>query len=1035
MLYLTPASVSYLNQFILAFVITAYLVWRFLIRKQGSPSAANRWLVFFFITVTILSLALFLEVSLLPTGRLLVVCTLNTILALLLVALIQFAYFFPQPSPRQKIERWLALAVSIAYLLFEVGVAIWRLWLLRLGNVQFRIHQWDYIPVAFFAWAIFVFGRGTVRNWRNPACRRFALILLIPLVLTLLNILLLYFKISTTFYQISLSLGVLLTLFLFAWNYMVSQLEATSLMVKISGAMLTGVLAVFGALAWLVTPAYVAQYRPPVIDHRSIQFAPNTSGGYDISEIPFHFESELGQNLELTDEPRGAPGTIEVAYDFPFYGQQYSRLFISNDGYVSFGALVDLWNLEYRLSNAPIFFALGMDLNPEWNPAGGVYLRQEADQLTITYDHIQAFYYPEREYTFQVALYRDGRINLTYNGLPTGPQYQADDRADASIWVIGAKQGWETDETFSFASLPLTTGPQGALDDQYRAFRQYLDTFLSPLAIAILVSSLLFMFGLPLMLNTAMARPLRALLAGVERFHQDQYEQQIPVRFNDEIGFLTASFNEMTSKIQGLMTTLEQRVAERTSELSKRTSDLAVTNERLLDEMKSRETAQAQMLTQQRTLASLEERERLGRQLHDGLGQVMGYINVQTQAAQSLLADGKLEAANQSLERVVQLAQEAHSDIRNFILGLRNTPQPEAGTLFAMLERYAQQFKEDTGIAVDLSFPAGDLPRLSPGVEEQVLHIIQEALVNIRKHANATRAEVWFGYDERAMQVVVSDNGGGFDVGKVLQDGAAHFGLGMMRERAEATGGRLEVRSAPGRGTKIVAYIPHFAEQAGGSGEGVQSILGMRILLVDDSPMFIEGLRNLLVARGLTVIGMARDGLEAQEMARALQPDVIVMDVMMPRCNGLEATRLIKAEFPQIKIVMLTVSEKDSHLFEAIQNGASGFLLKGMDANEFCTLLARLARGDAPLTPGAASRLMAEFARGQYTRSGDESLSERQWQILDLVARGLTYKEISLALHISEQLVKYHMNQIMKRLHLANRAEAIAYARRMQEKT
>ena len=218
------------------------------------------------------------------------------------------------------------------------------------------------------------------------------------------------------------------------------------------------------------------------------------------------------------------------------------------------------------------------------------------------------------------------------------------------------------------------------------------------------------------------------------------------------------------------------------------------------------------------------------------------------------------------------------------------------------------------------------------------------------------------------------------------------------------------------------------------SDESPKGILGLRILLVDDSPIFIEGLRNLLMARGLTVVGIAYDGLQAQELARQLHPEVIVMDVMMPRCNGLEATRAIKAEFPEIKIVMLTVSEDDGHLFEAIQNGASGFLLKSMDANEFCTLLARLTRGEAPLMPGAASRLMAEFSRAGPTRSSDKPLSERQWQILDLVSRGMTYKETGQTLHLSEKAVKYHMSQILQRLHLTNRTEAIAYARRMQEK-
>ncbi len=566
-LYLTPASVTYLNQFLLSLVITTYLGWRFILQKQQSPSLSDRLLVFFFSTVTVFSLVLFLEASLLPTERIMVVYLLNTVLALLLVALIQFAYFFPKASVKQKLERWLALFASLSYLLWELKIAIERFSLLKEAQVVFRPVNLDYAPAILFAWVIFVFGRGAVQNWRNPASRRFALIFLIPLALTLLNILRSYAEISTPFYHISSSIGILVTIFLFALNYLVSLPEATSLLVKFSGTILTGVLVVFGVVAWLVTPFYVEQYRPAVLDHRSIRFTPNHLGGYTVAEIPFQFEAEMGQKLDITEETHFDTGYQEVAFDFPFYGQQYSQIFIVNNGVLIFGEPMDYWSLEYHFSRIPAFFALGLDLNPETNPAGGMYLRQEANRLTITYNQLRAFYYPEREYTFQIVLYTDGRIDLTYNGLPSGPQYQVNDRPDASIWVIGAKPGLATDQTVSLAQLPLTSGPQGVLDDQNRAFRQYIHTFLSPLTIAILVSSLFFLIGLPLMLNTTLAQPLQILLVGVEKFNQNKIHQQIPIRFNDEVGFLTQSFNNLTSELGDLIQTLETHVADRTANL------------------------------------------------------------------------------------------------------------------------------------------------------------------------------------------------------------------------------------------------------------------------------------------------------------------------------------------------------------------------------------------------------------------------------------------------------------------------------------
>ena len=174
---------------------------------------------------------------------------------------------------------------------------------------------------------------------------------------------------------------------------------------------------------------------------------------------------------------------------------------------------------------------------------------------------------------------------------------------------------------------------------------------------------------------------------------------------------------------------------------------------------------------------------------------------------------------------------------------------------------------------------------------------------------------------------------------------------------------------------------------------------------------------------------MAHDGNEAAQQAQTLRPDVVVMDIQMPGCDGLEATRAIKAELPEVKIVMLTVAEDDAHLFEAIKSGASGYLLKSLDANEFCVLLTGMLRGEAALAPGMAARIMAEFSRRgeREGRSYMAELTPRQQEILDLVSQGLIYKEVAQRLHLSEKTIKYHMGQILEKLHVENRAQAIAY--------
>jgi len=206
----------------------------------------------------------------------------------------------------------------------------------------------------------------------------------------------------------------------------------------------------------------------------------------------------------------------------------------------------------------------------------------------------------------------------------------------------------------------------------------------------------------------------------------------------------------------------------------------------------------------------------------------------------------------------------------------------------------------------------------------------------------------------------------------------------------------------------------------------------MKVLIVDDHALFRDGVASLLKAWGMEVAGQASDGLEALERARALQPDLILMDIKMPNCNGLEATRLIKAEMPETKVVMVTVSDEEEDLFEAIKSGAQGYVLKNMSGDEFGRVVTDIASGEAPLSRGLAAKILAEFAR--MTReplakaSDKEELSEREREVLQLVAGGATNKEIGGTLFISENTVNYHMKNILAKLHLRNRAQAVAYA-------
>lgn len=446
-------------------------------------------------------------------------------------------------------------------------------------------------------------------------------------------------------------------------------------------------------------------------------------------------------------------------------------------------------------------------------------------------------------------------------------------------------------------------------------------------------------------------------------------------------------------------------------------------------------TERRQIETHKQRLAAMEERERIGRDLHDDLGQIMAYVSLQAQTAREFLDHQHPDRVRATLSQLIQAANQAHDDVRRYIMGVRSA-MPSASDFFEELQVYLSYLRQQHSIIVKISWPndLSDSP-LSSEVETQLLRIIKEALTNIRKHAGVETARILFTHNVDEFQVAISDEGVGFrsqesgtrgQTQELPTPKTAGFGLEIMRERAEAVGGRLEIRSEPGQGTQIIVRLPMLLEDPAET-----SVHAWRILLVDDHPLFRDGLRNMLSTRGVQVVGVANDGLEAQTLARQLLPDLILMDVEMPVCNGLEATRQITADLPEIKIVMLTVAADDEILFEALKAGASGYLLKNLEGRQFFSLLTEVMRGETVLSPVLATRMLAEMARPvESPEVGTEALTTRQQEVLELVAQGLSNREVASVLNITERTVKYHVSQILERLQLRNRYELAQYAQK-----
>jgi DNA-binding NarL/FixJ family response regulator len=208
----------------------------------------------------------------------------------------------------------------------------------------------------------------------------------------------------------------------------------------------------------------------------------------------------------------------------------------------------------------------------------------------------------------------------------------------------------------------------------------------------------------------------------------------------------------------------------------------------------------------------------------------------------------------------------------------------------------------------------------------------------------------------------------------------------------------------------------------------------IRVLIVDDHELFRKGLQMVLEAEpDIEVVGEASDGNEAIAKAEETSPDVVLMDVRMPKRSGIEATTTIKDTLPSTKILMLTISDEEADLYEAIKAGASGYLLKEISIEEVADAVRAVQQGQSLISPSMASKLLNEFAamvkrRDERAQVPGPRLTERELEVLKLVAKGLNNRDIGQELFISENTVKNHVRNILEKLHLHSRMEAVVYA-------
>lgn len=429
--------------------------------------------------------------------------------------------------------------------------------------------------------------------------------------------------------------------------------------------------------------------------------------------------------------------------------------------------------------------------------------------------------------------------------------------------------------------------------------------------------------------------------------------------------------------------------------------------------------AEAELKQKKQALAVLEERERLSRELHDSLGQILSYANLQLLMIKDKVETGDLTVAGKTIESLISVVREANQEVREFIHEMKSSALFREGFFYA-LNQFLAHYNNSFDIRVDVENPDMVVDEdINIATSVQLFRIIQEALTNVRKHAKTDYAKITFRKKSKELIVSIEDNGVGFDPDCISLDS---FGIDVMNERARHIGASFGIQSSVGKGTVVSISIPVNV-----AGMEVDNGEKLRVLIADDHVLFMEGLKSLLAEHGYKVVATARDGIDALKKVRLVEPDVVIMDLQMPKCNGLTATKLIKSEKPHVIIVILSMSDDEKNLFNAIKNGASGYLLKSLNPNEFIQELSSIIANGSVLSQETALQV-AEELESQFDPVS--MLSQRQIAVLTLVAEGKTYKEVASELYVSERTVKYLMAEILKILNLKNKNEAIIYARK-----
>ncbi|MBB4824795.1 signal transduction histidine kinase/DNA-binding NarL/FixJ family response regulator [Sporosarcina luteola] len=439
---------------------------------------------------------------------------------------------------------------------------------------------------------------------------------------------------------------------------------------------------------------------------------------------------------------------------------------------------------------------------------------------------------------------------------------------------------------------------------------------------------------------------------------------------------------------------------------------LLIVNHRQNETIRKQNEILEQYMSQIERITLAEERNRLSRELHDTVGHAYTSIIM---GMETLRPELSTDMGKQRLDSLLEMGRKSIEEVRRYLHQIESPEQSHS--LVHSLQKLGDEFQEHA--QVDVNFREfGKEYELSQQAKMALIRCLQESFTNAVRHGHATEITVSLQFGEQYTRLEVQDNGRG------MEESQQGFGMNTMKERAMNLQGQVSVYTKPGDGTLVACTLPRQGEMADEL---------IRLLVVDDQPFIRESLQTLLDRyQDLNVAGLAENGEQAIDLCERLQPHVVLMDLDMPSMDGIEATKLIKQQWPNIRVLILTTFQDTEKALNLLRNGADGFLMKSTETLELANTIRLIHRGSTLIDQGVSHKLFKKLdERIESSQSKsiiDYELTAREVEILQLVAKGLRYKTIASKLYLSDGTVRNYASSAYLKLGVRNKEQAVQKA-------